>query len=77
MMNLPEWVSSLAFIAFLFAMFYWMVARVDRLGSVLSAVLTKLADEFHAHQLQDARDFTELKAAAVATARARKRAKSA
>jgi len=69
---LPEWVPSLAFVAFLFAMFYWMVARVDKLGAAVHAVLTKLADEFHAHQLQDARDFGEIKATIVKPQRKRK-----
>jgi len=69
---LPEWVPSLAFVAFLFAMFYWMVARVDKLGTAVQVVLTKLADEFHTHQLQDARDFGEIKATIVKPQRKRK-----
>jgi len=70
---LPSWAWDFAFVGFLFAMFYWMVSRTDRVGEKIHAVLTKLTDEFHSHQLQDAQMFAEMKAA---TKKPRKRAKA-
>lgn len=60
MMAIPEWAPSLAFVAFLFAMFYWMVSRMDKVRDAMLSVLNKLAAELHAHQIKDAELFAAL-----------------
>jgi len=60
---LPSWIADLAFVGFLFGMFYWLVSRTDKMGEKIHSVLDKLAGEFHTHQVQDAEMFGTMKVA--------------
>lgn len=81
--------ENVAFLAFLFGMFYWMITRTDKIATVVAmkadetgqailAAFVKLAEELKTHQISDARMFGEITTAIRLTQpplRVRKKAK--